>query len=220
MKMDVVIVASGAGKRFKSAAPKQFLQLEGKPVFLWAVETFLSMKETAKVIVVIPPKFLSSLMKKYKGLKKVVWVCGGKERFDSVRAGLEAVDANIDLVAVHDGVRPLISAKDIRTVFNKAAKTGAAIAASKTRDTIKFVKAGKIVETLDRSHLYNAQTPQIFKRDLIMRAYKNNIPKDITDDCQLVEKLGIAISVVETEFANFKITTRADFNLAKNILGE
>jgi 2-C-methyl-D-erythritol 4-phosphate cytidylyltransferase len=218
LRAEVIIVAGGAGKRVQSRLPKQFLKLKGKPMFLWSVEAYASLAYVKKVIVVVPADRVESLRRKYKGLKKVVWTAGGKERFDSVKQGLKLIDKETDFVAVHDGARPLTSIFDIKAVFNKAFKSQAAIAAQKTQDTIKVASEGKIIKTLNRQNLWNAQTPQIFEKDLLLRAYSGKIPSGITDDASLVEALGVKVCVVEVRDPNFKITTKQDLKIASSLL--
>ncbi|MDR2709487.1 MAG: 2-C-methyl-D-erythritol 4-phosphate cytidylyltransferase [Elusimicrobiota bacterium] len=218
LNLEVIIVAAGAGKRFKGLVPKQFLNLGGMPVFWRSVLAFLDLKETSKIIVVVPQKYVKVLSAKYKSFTKVIFVCGGKERFDSVREGLKRVSCEADFIAVHDGARPLINVKDIRAVFLEACKTSAAIAACKTKDTIKAAVGQTIKKTIDRTNLWNAQTPQIFKTDLILMAYKKSIAKNITDDSELIEKLKKKVSLVELRYPNFKITNKEDFALAQFLI--
>jgi 2-C-methyl-D-erythritol 4-phosphate cytidylyltransferase len=217
MKNAAIIVAAGSGKRFGSRVPKQFLNLNGSPMFLWSVEAFASIKSFKQIIVVVPSDMVEFLSLKYK--TGFVCVAGGNERFDSVRSGLALVGDYIDFIAVHDAARPLVSKKDILSVLYKAAKTKAAVAVEKIKDTIKLVSAGgNILKTLDRTVLRNAQTPQIFKKELLKEAYSGKMFVGMTDDSQLVENLKIKVSAVETKFPNFKITTKQDFELAKKIL--
>ncbi|MDR3049589.1 MAG: 2-C-methyl-D-erythritol 4-phosphate cytidylyltransferase [Elusimicrobiota bacterium] len=213
-----IIAAGGGGKRFGSDTPKQFLKLAGKPVFLWSVEAFCSLKVFKTVIVSVPNNRFEILSKRYKNLSKVKFCCGASERFGSIKNALNFIDIDIDFIAVHDAARPLINKADIEKVLNAAIKTKAAIAVEKTKDTIKAVRNGKIIKTLDRKVLWNAQTPQIFEKTLLLKAYSKTIPSATTDDSQLVERLGIKPSIVETDFPNFKITTKTDFNLAQGLL--
>jgi 2-C-methyl-D-erythritol 4-phosphate cytidylyltransferase len=219
MKNAVIIVAAGAGKRFGHKTPKQFLNLNGKPMFMWSVKAFASIKSFRQIIVVVPEHMTESLKKKKnKLLANVEFVPGGKERFDSVKNGLYSIKDDIDFVAVHDAARPLISRQDILAVLKYAEKTKAAIAVEKTKDTIKLVSAREyILKTLDRNFLRNAQTPQIFETKLLKKAYSKKIAK-VTDDSQLVERLKIKVSAVETKFPNFKVTAKPDFALAQKLL--
>ncbi|MDR2437679.1 MAG: 2-C-methyl-D-erythritol 4-phosphate cytidylyltransferase, partial [Endomicrobium sp.] len=143
---------------------------------------------------------------------------GGKERLDSVKNGLSFIKDDIDFVAIHDAARPLISRQDVLAVLKDAGKTKAAIAVEKTKDTIKLVSTKeRILNTLDRNFLRNAQTPQIFETRLLKKAYSKTMAS-VTDDSQLVERLKVKVSTVETKFPNFKVTTKLDFALAQKLL--
>jgi len=226
MKNAAIIAAAGSGKRFWSTAsdeagyktPKQFLDLKGKPVFLWSVEAFASIKSFKQIIVAVPPDMVESLSLKYK--EGLVFAPGGRERFDSVKNALAEVENDIDFIAVHDAARPLVSREDVLSVLKNAEKTRAAIAVEKAKDTVKLVlpDGGHVLKTLDRAVLRNAQTPQIFEAELLKKAYFEKMSSDATDDSQLVENLKIKVSVVETKFPNFKITTKQDFKLAAAVI--
>jgi 2-C-methyl-D-erythritol 4-phosphate cytidylyltransferase len=220
MKNAVILVAAGSGKRFVNKTPKQFLKLKGKPMFMWSIAAFVSIKSFKQIIVVVPEHFIENLNKKKDQLlNNVLFVSGGRERFDSVKNGLALVKDDVDFVAVHDAARPLIAKQDILAVLKKAIETKAAIAVEKTKDTIKLVSdKEQILKTLDRSVLRNAQTPQIFETTIIKKAYSKKIPGTTTDDSQLVERLKIKVSAVETSFPNFKVTTKQDFKLAEKLL--
>ena len=223
MKAAAIIVAGGSGKRFGSKIPKQFLSLLGKPVFLWSVETFASIKAFKQIIIAVPKPFINFTK---KALNSQFSICnsqllltfGGKERFHSVKNALALIDKDIDYIAVHDAARPLINVKDILAVLKKAGVNGGCIAIEKTKDTIKTVKDGYVKNTLDRNVLCNVQTPQIFEAELLFKAYSKTVSAGITDDCALVEKLGVKVAAEQTKFPNFKITTKQDFELAKQIL--
>ena len=230
MKNVAIILAAGLGKRFwnvtssKNKVFKQFLNINGKPIFLWSVEAFASIKSFGQIIVVVPSKMVRTLSLKYEKYKtSFIFISGGKERFDSVKSALSVVDNNIDFIAVHDAVRPLVSRQDILAVLKSAKETGAAIAVEKTKDTIKLVsdvdekKSEYVLKTLNRATLRNAQTPQIFKSNLLKKAYLKEISGNVTDDSQLVENLKVKVSVVETKFPNFKITTKQDFKLVATL---
>ncbi|MDR3195612.1 MAG: 2-C-methyl-D-erythritol 4-phosphate cytidylyltransferase [Endomicrobium sp.] len=220
MKNAVIIAAAGSGKRFGHKTPKQFLKLSGKPMLTWSVETFASIKSFKQIIVVVPEYMIESLRKRKNNLlNKVEFAPGGKERFDSIKNGLELIKDDVDFVAVHDAARPLISKRDILAVLKEAEKTKASIAVEKTKDTIKLVSAKEqILKTLDRKVLRNAQTPQIFETKLLKKAYSKRITGETTDDSQLAERLKIKVSAVETKFPNFKVTAKQDFVLAEKLL--
>lgn len=218
MKLATIIVAGGIGKRFGSNKPKQFLLLNKKPMFEWSIIAFKKIKECSQIILVVPKDKLQDMLK-YKKLYGIDIVCGGKERFDSVKNGLNIVQDDIDLVAVHDAARPLITEKIIKDVMESAKKFGGAIAAVTSKDSVKFSKSGtKITKSLDRKTIWNAQTPQIFKKDILKKAYSKKISKSTTDDAQLVEKTGTKSALVFASYENFKITEQTDFLLAEAIL--
>lgn len=218
MKNIAVIAAAGLGKRFGSKIPKQFLNLNGKPVFLWSVNVFASIKSFKKIIVIVPPSMLESLSSKYKA--KFVFTAGGNERSDSIRNALALIEDDVNYIAVHDAARPLILKEDVLLVLKEAVKTKAAIAVEKVKDTVKFISNdGYILKTFDRRVFRNAQTPQIFEANLLKEAYLGGgVSLSITDDSQLLEDLKVKVSVVETKFPNFKITTRQDFEIATAII--
>ena len=219
MRNAVIIVAAGSGKRFGNKVPKQFLKLNGKPMFLWSVSAFAAINSFKQIILVAPSYMMRALTLKYKNAFECV--AGVKKRFDSVRNGLALVKNDIDFVAVHDAARPLISKKDILAVLKEAGKTRAAIAVEKTKDTIKSVsESNKVLKTLDRTVLRNAQTPQIFESTLIKKAYLKKTSVGTTDDSQLIEKLKVEVFAVETKFPNFKITIKQDFELAEKLLNK
>ena len=218
MNFAAVIVAGGAGKRFGSKEPKQFLLLNKKKMFIWSILAFKKVKECKQIILVVPEYKLPE-MEKYKKLYKIEVVCGGKERYNSVQNGLSCVRDNIDFVAVHDAARPLITSKIIKEVFDSAVKCDGAIAANVARDTIKFSKNGKnITKSIDRNNVWQAQTPQMFRTKVLKKVYSGKIPKNITDDAQLVEKTGKKVMLVDGGYENFKVTQPIDFKLAEYIL--
>lgn len=218
MNFSAIIVAGGAGKRFGSKEPKQFLMLNKKRMFVWSILAFKKVKECKQIILVVPKDKLSEL-KKYQKLYNIDIVSGGKERYDSVRNGLSCVKENIDFVAVHDAARPLITNKQIKEVLLSAVKCGGAIAAAPAKDSIKFSKNGKFIsKSIDRKNIWQAQTPQIFRTDWLKRVYSKKIAKNVTDDAQLIENFGKKIALIDCGYENFKVTQKIDFKLAELIL--
>jgi 2-C-methyl-D-erythritol 4-phosphate cytidylyltransferase len=177
-----------------------------------------------QTILVVAPEDEQQVKEKFGpnlGLMGVQLVIGGVERPDSVANGLAAVREDADLVAIHDAARPCLSEKLIDHVFAEATKSGAAIPAARVRGTLKRVsEAGVIEETVDRSDLWEAQTPQVFKRQVIQEAYqqREQFQGQITDDAQLVEATGHPVAVVETAMTNLKITEKSDLPLASAII--
>lgn len=222
-KVAVIIPAAGAGKRFGGDVKKPFAKIDDRPVFIRSIELFVNRPDVCQTILtvsaddydVVREKFAANIM--FMGIKLVK---GGQERYESVAAALEAVDPEADLVCVHDAVRPCVLERWIDDVFAEAGKSGAAILGAPLTGTIKRVSgAGVIDETVTREGLYEAQTPQVFKRELLARAYAER-PADHapTDDAELVERLGHPVSVVATDRRNLKITQPGDMALAQAIL--
>lgn len=218
-----VIVAAGSGKRFGGKTPKQFLEILGKPLIIHTIQRFESCPEIDEIILVLPStenaKFLQ-IAGKYNLKKLSKIIAGGNTRAESVRKGLSAIRAaTAEIVAVHDGARPLVSIEEISETVKRAKETGAACLVSAVTDTIKEFKDGKIVGTIDRSTLRRAVTPQCFRYEIIKRAFENaDLSAAATDECFLVEKLGYEITIVEGSAKNIKITHREDLILAESLL--
>ena len=221
-KTAVIIPAAGAGKRFGGDVKKPFAQIDGRPVVMRSVELFINRDDVCQVILAVSPddyevvkeKFAANIM--VLGIKLVE---GGFERYDSVRKALAAVDDEADLVAVHDAVRPCVTEGWIDKVFAKADETGAAILVAPLVGTIKRVGDKQIEETVPRAGLFEAQTPQVFRKQLLIDAYAaldDSTPP--TDDAEVVERTGQPVSIVETDRRNIKITTKSDMTLASVIL--
>jgi 2-C-methyl-D-erythritol 4-phosphate cytidylyltransferase len=219
-----IIAAAGRGNRMASDRPKQFLQLAGIPIIVHTLKRFEECESIQETIVVLPADesagFLSMAGK--FGLRKLAKVVpGGSTRADSVKRGLMAIrPATADIVAVHDGVRPFVTAEEIDETVAAARETGAAILVGPVVDTIKEIKADSVVGTLNRTQLRRALTPQCFHYDLLKRAYENIDVNDpsITDESFLVERLGERVTVVEGSAVNIKITTKQDLLLAEAFL--
>ncbi|MCB4792736.1 MAG: 2-C-methyl-D-erythritol 4-phosphate cytidylyltransferase [Elusimicrobia bacterium] len=219
MKAAVIIAAAGLSKRFGSKKPKQFLLLNKLPVFLWSVIAFLKIKEVKQIILVVPQDAVR-ILKKHEKKYGFTLIAGGKERFDSVKNGLKALNRNIDIVAIHDGARPLISTDTIRNCLNAAKKYGAAIAALDITDTVKLCdKSLAVKKTISRDLVWRAQTPQVFKREVIERAYSRLNSKNVTDDSQIVESSGYRVKIVKDRPSNIKITKPKDLLLCKLFVG-
>jgi 2-C-methyl-D-erythritol 4-phosphate cytidylyltransferase len=218
-----IIVAAGSGTRFGAAQPKQFLEILGKPLIIHTLERFCLCPIVDEIILVLPAgeieKFQTSI-EKYRLKKIVKIIAGGKTRSESVRKGLSAIDAEtIEIVAVHDGARPLVSPEEITKTIEQARETGAACLVVAVTDTIKEVVGGKIVGTIDRAKLRRALTPQAFRYDILKLAFERaNLDETATDECFLVEKIGCEISAVEGSARNVKVTNREDLKIVENFL--
>jgi 2-C-methyl-D-erythritol 4-phosphate cytidylyltransferase len=221
----VIIPAAGQSTRFGGAEKKPFVSLDGRPVWQRAAELFWNRPDVSKVYLAIDPADRDEFRGRFGHLivfANAQVVDGGAERFESVANALAAIPADVDLVAVHDAVRPLTPAPLIDAVFAAAAEHGAAMLAIPLADTLKRVEAttNRITETVPRAGLWQAQTPQVFRRDWLADAYarRGSLTGSITDDAQLIEAAGHAVVVVPGSPVNFKITTRDDLDLAEAIL--
>jgi 2-C-methyl-D-erythritol 4-phosphate cytidylyltransferase len=225
-KKYVIIMAAGSGTRMGAGRPKQFLELEGKAILQKTIEVFLGACPGISVITVLPQDFIG-YWREYclenSFVCPQILVPGGITRFHSVRNALDRVPEGA-LVAVHDGVRPLLSEGLVRDMFEKAEGVPALIPVTPCVDTMKVLenKDGELVAVpgakADRSVLYGAQTPQIFHSEILKEAYAMPYDTSFTDDASVVEKYGKSLSYVVGERLNIKITTQDDLLLARAIL--
>ncbi len=226
MKTVALIVAGGKSVRLEGEVPKQFRTICGKPMLTWSIEAFEKTPSIDQIVVVVPEEYMIYTSEKvidpyhFDKVNKVV--AGGETRRESVYNGLNAIPSSTDLVAIHDGARPLITVRDIEKVLKAARKDRAAIVAVRATDTVKRVRDSFIISTLDRDSLYLAQTPQVFQYDLIMethRALAASEDRDkVTDDASMVEKRGFKVKTVEPSSLNLKVTTSDDLLLAEAIM--
>jgi 2-C-methyl-D-erythritol 4-phosphate cytidylyltransferase len=220
----VIICAAGASKRFAGKRKKPFVDVAGRAVFLRSVELFSNRNDVKQILLAIAPEDEELVSVKWgPNLKffNVKTFFGGAERFDTVNEALKLIKDDISLIAIHDAVRCCVKEKWVDEAIAAAIQTGAAILACPVTATIKEAKDNTIVKTVDRAGLYEAQTPQVFKTELLKRAYENlkNLDKSkISDDSQLIEALGEKVSIVETDSSNIKITHKADLSIAEAIL--
>ena len=225
-KVAAIICAAGAGSRFGGKRKKAFVDVAGRAVFLRSVELFAERNDVKQILLGIPAEDKELVDVKWGAnlqFFNVKVFIGGAERFDTVKKGLELVMDDIDLVAVHDACRCCVTAEIIDECIEAAADSGAAIPACPVTATLKQVDAAdKIIEkTVDRTHLYEAQTPQVFAVKMLKKAYENlkHLKQiKISDDAQLVETLGLKVSIVETDSSNIKITIHSDIAIAEAIL--
>lgn len=214
-----LIVAGGKGTRIRSTIPKQFMKLGGRPVILHTIDAFLRYSETITIILVLPPDDIETwteISSSHECKASVILATGGETRFQSVRKGLEKIDRD-GLVAIHDGVRPLVSESIISDSFRYAQLHGAAVAAVPLKESIREV-GDKSSKALDRSRYQLIQTPQTFAVYLIREAYR--MPEDplLTDDASVAERAGHSIYLFQGSYENIKITTAEDFLVAEAIL--
>ena len=205
-KASVIIVAGGSGSRM--GRPKQMLKIKGKPALERSIEAMQKVPWAGEIIVVVGADIFKKLAGKLKKLKHAL---PGETRLNSVINGVSAMDAKYNLIAVHDGARPLVDPAAVQACLAAAAKTKAAVLAVPVKDTVKEVKNGFVVKTLDRDLLWAAQTPQCYDAKTLKKALaKYGGLKDATDESQLVERLGVKVAVVRGGYENIKITTPED----------
>ncbi len=219
----VIIPAAGYGTRMHSATPKQYLDLNGKPILEHTIAAFFKSSCISEIIIAVPAEHLEQTKKLlapyYNRGKDIILLAGGKRRQDSVYKGLQAVPKECEIVLVHDGARPLITQGLIMRCCDEALKSGAAIAAVPVKDTLKKGdNSGCIAGTIDRTSLYHAQTPQAARRELLQQAYNKNGDRDVTDEASLLEYAGIPVKLVTGEETNIKITNPQDLQVAAKLL--
>jgi 2-C-methyl-D-erythritol 4-phosphate cytidylyltransferase len=227
MRTLAIILAGGAGKRMGTATNKQFLLLDNKPIIVRTLQIFEECRPVDGVYLVVNQKDLpimqEEILETYKFNKVLKLVIGGRLRQDSVRNGLEAIENPCDIVIIHDGARPFVSPSFIEKGIFLMEMFDAVIPALPVKDTIKTVsKEGFVMKTLERDSLWNVQTPQTFKYDLIVKAYREGMNKKLYgyDDATFLEHMGKKVKVIEGSPYNIKITTPEDLTIAKGMLSQ
>lgn len=220
-KHGVVIVAGGSGSRMQSTLPKQFLMLGGLPVVARTINTFAEALPSADIVVVLPEAHIP-LWRNLEARFDVAphrCVAGGSERFYSVKCGIEALGEDVEYIAVHDGVRALVTKRLIIRTLLDAEKSGATIPVVEVADSFRRLD-GSESYIVPRSELRAVQTPQIFAAELLRKAYEQPFDRSFTDDASVVEAMGHKISLVEGERSNLKLTTPEDLDWAEYYLAK
>ncbi len=222
-KFAVILPAAGASSRFHDKNYKKpFAPLANKPVWLHSAERFCSRPDVKQTIIVISPEDREHFQFKFGANTTILGIDvveGGSERAESVAKALARVHSDIDFVCIHDAARPCLADEWITKVFEAAEKSGAAILAIPVAGTLKRVSADHTIEeTVPRDRLWEAQTPQVFARQLLLEAHAKRDGFSATDDAQLVERIGHAVTVVRGSPINMKIATREDLRLAEQAL--
>jgi len=222
MKVGAIIPAAGRGKRIGASVPKQFLEIQGKPLLHHTLTVFASCKLIDYVVLVMPRTDVDEVgedwLKKYEIVREVV--VGGEQRQDSVYNGFNSLEEGTDIVVVHDGVRPFTTPQMITATVEAAQQHGAAITAIPVSDTVKQAADGFVKQTVPRDGLWRVQTPQAFQRGLLQQAFKK-AKKDSyygTDEGSLVEYLGERVKIVPGSELNIKITRKEDLVLGESLL--
>jgi 2-C-methyl-D-erythritol 4-phosphate cytidylyltransferase len=223
LKASAIIVAAGSGVRLSSSIPKAFVKIGGRTMLSYSLGTVRQVSTIDEVVVTVPAGFENAARSEVAAAALNVPVKitpGGIERQDSVRIALELTSAESELVIVHDAARPLATPAIFEACLSAAARGGGAIAAIPVSDTLKRVADGAISATVARAGLWQAQTPQAFRRDLLIAAHQRASSEGIvaTDDADLVERTGARVEVVEASTDNIKITTPSDLAIVEAII--
>lgn len=220
MKRTTIITAGGIGKRMQSDLPKQFLLLDEKPILAHCLQRFHDFDQTMQLIVSLPKEWKSYWQHwcEENGFTiKHELVEGGEERYHSIKNALSV--ANGDVIAIHDGVRPLLSLRIIRDSFQIASESGTAIPVLALKESVRYVDKLES-KALNRKKYFIVQTPQVFQKEIITKAYEIPFHDQITDDASLVEETGVKLSLFEGDEQNIKITTPLDLKIASLVLEE
>jgi 2-C-methyl-D-erythritol 4-phosphate cytidylyltransferase len=224
LKASAIIVAAGSGVRLGSDAPKAFVKVGGRTMLAWSLGAVAQVDLIGELVIAVPAGFESAARAEVAAAGLAIPVkitAGGLERQDSVRIALGLTSAVSELVIVHDAARPLATPQIFQACLDAAARAGGAIAAIPVADTLKRVATGGVIAaTVARAGLWQAQTPQAFRRDVIVAAHRRAVSEGIvaTDDADLVERTGARVEVVEVTTANIKITTPSDLAIVEAIL--
>jgi 2-C-methyl-D-erythritol 4-phosphate cytidylyltransferase len=220
MKQGVVIVAGGTGSRMGTDVPKQYLALDGKPVILHTLERFFTFDPGIRIVVVVAEghqTFWEERIGAPPGWEDITLKTGGPTRYDSVKSGLSGMH-QVDLIGIHDAVRPLVSQQTIERCYQSAARYGSGIPVIEMEETVRWMKEGGHSEHMDRSRLRRVQTPQVFRADLIREAYNRPFASSFTDDASVYESLHGEVHLVAGNPENIKITTSIDLMLASLLI--
>ncbi len=214
-----IIVAGGVGKRMNAELPKQFMQINGKPILMHTIQAFYNYNSSINIIVVLPKnqhEYWAEQIDKHQFTIPHKLAEGGKERFFSVKNALNLINTD-GLIAVHDGVRPLISQQTIANCFTSAEKVGSAIPVVPISSSVRYID-GEQSKSVDRTKYVEVQTPQVFKSEWIKKAYNQPFSTHFTDDASVVEECGYKVSLVEGNVENIKITYPKDTLIAEVLL--
>ncbi len=220
-KKIAIIVAGGTGQRMGSVVPKQFLEIQGKPILLHTIDQFVAAFSDIQLVVVLPEAYIQegqALLSKNGFTKNIVFVPGGDTRFQSVKNGLAQVKESA-IVFVHDAVRCLLTPALIQRCYQQALENGSAIPAVRSTDTVRLMKGDKN-ELFNRENVMLIQTPQTFQSDILLAAFNQDYIASFTDEANVVEASGKPVSIVDGEFENIKITRPLDLAIAEYILAK
>lgn len=220
MKDYVIIVAAGSGSRMRSAIPKQFLELSGKPILQHTMEKFHRYNPEMEIILVLNEEYIVFWQDLLRTLQITVphqIVAGGEQRFHSVKNALNSITGETGIVGIHDAVRPLVSLKTIETCYSAARSRQSAVPVITLNDSLRMIQ-GQKSEMADRNKFRIVQTPQCFEINLLRAAFNQPYEEAFTDDASVVERYGEMVHLVEGNRENIKITTTEDLRMAEALL--
>ncbi len=221
MNKAAVIVAGGVGARMGSAIPKQFLEIQGRPLIAYTIDAFYEAFPEIQVIVVLPQPMLEergAMISGYFAGKSILFTAGGSTRFDSVKNGLSLV-TEPSIIFVHDAVRCMVSPKLIRDCYNTALEHGSAIPVVPVKDSIRRIRDG-VSEVVDRESLRAVQTPQTFRSEILIPAFNTSYQPSFTDEATVAEHNGHKVMLIAGEESNIKITVQSDLVFAGQMIGK
>jgi len=219
MKKIAIIVAGGTGIRMKGPIPKQFIEINGKPVIIYSLEAFYKFDKSIHFIIALHSDYFSiweKIIRNYPVFSGIKIVPGGESRFHSVLNAVNMIEGE-SLIAIHDAVRPLVSRETISRCFKTAETDGCAIPCMEISESLREMTS-KGTRPVNRDKFRTIQTPQIFRSDILKAAYRQKYRMNFTDDATVVEKAGYKITLVEGNRENIKITTKEDLFLAETLL--
>lgn len=220
MKRSTLIVAGGSGSRMGGELPKQYLDLEGKPLIVHTLERFRRFDPQMQIVVVMAPlhrPLWQELVRHHEAATDVLLADGGPMRYSSVKNGLMLVEDEV-IVAIHDAVRPFINQETIGRCFEAAGRDGSGIPVIEMDESVRMCDDQGGSEPMDRSKLRRVQTPQVFRSDLIKEAYRQPYNPSFTDDASVYEAMHGTVTLVKGNKENIKITTPGDLSLAKALI--
>jgi 2-C-methyl-D-erythritol 4-phosphate cytidylyltransferase len=214
---NLIVPSAGSGTRSKQQIPKQFVKVCGKTVLRRSVERFLGFGKLATLVIPIQTDWRDPAVNGLEGIREIMFADGGEDRQESIRNGLQHVQEDVPVTLVHDAARPFVSHEVIARVIDVANSVGASIPVVPVRETVKRVRNDRVVTTEDRRELFLAQTPQAFRTEILIEAYKraSEAGDKGTDDASLVERLGQTVQCVPGNEFNVKLTYPSDFDFAR-----
>ncbi|TAN61165.1 2-C-methyl-D-erythritol 4-phosphate cytidylyltransferase [bacterium] len=218
--VEAIIPAAGRGERLNSKVPKPLVRIDSKPILAYCLEALAGNKSISRIVIAVSEEnreAFNAALRKFRLLKRVSLVSGGESRQESVAHCLGELGRDTGFVLIHDAARPFLSGRLVADCLKEARISGAVVCGLPARATMKRVESGWVKETLKREDIWEIQTPQVFRKDMLLKAYAKFKNISATDDASLVERLGVKVKVIKGSYYNIKITTPEDLVFAKAI---